>query len=71
MSKKKNANAVAMAKLRHKSLTSEQRSEIARKAAKAKWAKVGDDPVARQKATEAANEARRKTKENKGPETIS
>ena len=64
MSKKKNPNAVALAKLRSKSLTPEQRSEIASKAAKAKWAKVGDDPESRKKAVAAANSARRKTKEN-------
>jgi hypothetical protein len=35
--KKKNPVAVALAKLRAKNLTPEQRSEIARKAAQARW----------------------------------
>ena len=64
MAKKKNPAAVSLANLRSKSLTAEQRSAIASKAAKAKWAKVGTDPESRQKAVAAANEARRKTKEN-------
>lgn len=62
MAKRKNPAAVALAKRRAKSLTKEQRSEIASKAAKAKWAKVGDDPDDRKDAVAAANEARRTVK---------
>ena len=59
--KRKNPAAVALAKRRSACLSPERRSEIARKAAQAKWEKVGTDPAARKKAVSEANKARRKS----------
>lgn len=66
MAKRKNKAAVELAKRRAKSLTKEQRSAIAKKAAEAKWKNVGDSPEARKKAVSAANSARRKSKPQTG-----
>lgn len=62
---KKNPAAVALAKARAKSLTPERRSEIAQKAAAAKWAKLKTKKE-RLNAVSAANSARRKSNEDNG-----
>jgi hypothetical protein len=60
MTGKPNKAAYTLAKLRAKSLTPARRSEIAKQAATAKWAKL-KTPEERAKAVENANKARRKS----------
>lgn len=61
MGKTKNLAAVALAKARHASLTPQQRSEIAAKGARGRWA--GMNKEQRKEAMKVVNEARRKLKD--------